>query len=260
MGSALLYGVASKNIISLDNIFIVEPNKSLRKHIKTKGYKVFNNLNDIDLKKLSIDTILIAVKPQIIEDVLLELKDKMSNNMLLISIVAGKKVGYLKNILGGKKLIIRAMPNTPAKIGNGITALYCSPIIIGKYRKIVNLLFSSTGEVLWLKKESDMDIVTAISGSGPAYVFKFIEALIESSINAGLDLQTSRTLVKHTLFGASKLALESDISPKKLRIEVTSPGGTTEAAIKILEKRDQFNKIINLAINAAIKKSINLSS
>ena len=126
--------------------------------------------------------------------------------------------------------------------------------------KNIDLLFSSTGEVLWLKKESDMDIVTAISGSGPAYVFKFIESLIESAIKAGLDFKTAHILVKHTLFGASKLALESNISPKKLRIEVTSPGGTTEAAIKILEKQDQFNKIINLAINAAIKKSINLSS
>ncbi len=260
MGSALIYGIVNKNIISLDNIFIVEPNKILRKNIKTKGYKVFNNLNDIDLKKMVIDIILIAVKPQIIGEVLSELKNKMSNNVLIISIVAGKRISYFENCLGVKKLIIRAMPNTPAKIGKGITALYSSSRILDNHRKNINLLFSSTGEVLWLKKESDMDIVTAISGSGPAYVFKFIESLIESAINAGLDFKTAHTLVKHTLFGASKLALESNISPKKLRIEVTSPGGTTEAAIKILEKQDQFNKIINLAINAAIKKSINLSS
>jgi len=260
MGSAFIYGVTRKNIISLDNIFIIEPNKNLRKNIKNKGYKVYNHLNDIDLKKLSIDIILIAVKPQAVSEVLSELKAKMSNNMLLISIVAGKKISYFKNILGREKLIIRAMPNTPAKIGKGITALYCSSKILDKYKKNTNILFSSTGNVLWLKKESDMDIVTAISGSGPAYVFKFIEALIETAINAGLDLKTARTLVKHTLLGASELALESNTSPKKLRLEVTSPGGTTEAAIKILEKNDQFDKIINLAINAAIKKSISLST
>ena len=123
----------------------------------------------------------------------------------------------------------------------------------------VNNLFLAVGEVVWIKKEKDMHIVTAISGSGPAYVFKFIEIMIKSGIKAGLKPKISERLVKNTLMGSSILAFESTFEVKRLREDVTDPGGTTEAAIAILEDKNQFSKIIDIAIQSAIKRSTELS-
>jgi len=258
MGSALVLGILKKEIIDKNKIHIVEPNISIRKKLRSEGLIVYSNIKKINITKLNINTILLAVKPQIIKQVLIDLKKIINNRVSLISIVAGKNVKFYEENLGIKN-IIRAMPNTPARISKGVTAIYAKTNVLKKYKKESEKLFLAVGETLWLKKESDMDIVTAISGSGPAYVFKFIESMIDSAIKAGLNLKVAEKLVKHTLLGSSILANESIYSPKKLREEVTSPGGTTEAAIKVLEKNNQFEKVINLAVKSAIERSIILS-
>ena len=258
MGSAFILGMLSKNVITKKNIYIVEPSLNIRKKLMADGLTVFESLNRINITKLNINTVLLAVKPQIVNQVLIDLKEIINNEISLISIVAGKNIEFYENKLGIKN-IIRAMPNTPARIGKGVTAIYARPTVVKKYKKKLDKIFLAIGVTLWLKKESDIDIATAVSGSGPAYVFKFIESMINSATKAGLNSKTAELIVKNTLIGSSILANESFYSPKKLRQDVTSPGGTTEAAIKVLEKNNQFSKIIDLAIKSAIKRSIILS-
>ena len=258
MGSALIFGILKKGIIEKKRIYIVEPNIDIRKNLERDGLRVYGSLKNIILKELSVNTILLAVKPQIIKQVLIDLKKIINNKISIISIVAGKNIKFYEENLGVKN-IIRAMPNTPASIGQGVTAFYAKSNVLKKYKKESDKLFSAVGVTLWLKKESDINVVTAISGSGPAYVFKFIECFINSAIKSGLNLKTADILVKNTLLGSSILANESTYSPKKLRENVTSPGGTTEAAIKELERNKKFEKVIDLAIKSAIKRSIILS-
>ena len=258
MGSALLSGILTKNIIKTNSIHIVEPNKSNRNKYRKYGLSFYKEISDVSIKQLKINTILIAVKPQIAEQVITDLKLILDKKVLIITVIAGKSVNFYEQLLSIKN-IVRAMPNTPAQVGKGITALYSKHDISIKNLRFVNNLFLAVGEVVWIKKERDMHIVTAISGSGPAYVFKFIEIMIESAIKAGLKPKISERLVKNTLMGSSILAFESTFEVKRLREDVTSPGGTTEAAIAILEDKNQFSKIIDIAIQSAIKRSIDLS-
>jgi len=260
MGSAILDGVLSKNIIKKESLFIVEPDILQKKHLEEKGIKVFNSLLEINFTKLKINTVLLAVKPQIAKEVLTNLKKIMINNIFIISIVAGKKISFYKNILGSATSIIRAMPNTPASCGKGVTAIFPCKKTTSINIDIAKSLFSSVGIAIILKSESKMDIVTAISGSGPAYVFLFIEELIKSAVDFGLDKKTATVLVKQTLLGSSYLASSSEQTPEVLRQNVTSPGGTTEAALKVLNKNNSFYKLLNKAVNAALQKSIKLSS
>ena len=260
MGSAILDGVLSKNVIKKESLYIVEPNIEQKTYLEKKGLKVFNNLSEVNLSKLKINSILLAVKPQIVEEVLTNLNKIMVNNIFIISIVAGKKISFFKKLLGNSTSIIRAMPNTPASCGKGITAIYPCKETSSSNVNMAKTFFSAVGTAIILKAESKMDIVTAISGSGPAYVFLFIEELIKSAVDFGLDKKTATVLVTETLLGSSYLASISNHTPEVLRQNVTSPGGTTEAALKVLNKDNSFYKLLNSAVNAAIKKSIKLSS
>ena len=259
MGTAIIDGILKKNIIKNKSLFIVEPNKAQRIFLEGKGLTVFNNISEINLYKLKINAVLLAVKPQIADNVLLDLKNIMTDKIFIISIIAGKKISFFKKILGNKTSVIRVMPNTPACYGKGITAIYPCKKTKNANLDITKLLFSSVGIVVILKQESKMDIVTAISGSGPAYVFLFIEHLIQSAVDFGLDKKMATVLVKETFLGSSYLASISDKAPEVLRNDVTSPGGVTEAAIKVFNKNNVFQKITNNAINAAVKKSVKLS-
>ena len=260
MGSSILDGVLSNNVMKQSDIYIIEPNKKKLSDLKNKGLSTFENISELDFKKLAIKALLIAVKPQILREVAYELKDYIPLNMPIISIVAGKKIKFYKNIFGNKRPVIRVMPNTPAACGKGITAIYSC-----KYTNKLNLentkkVFSAVGKVVTLKTEEKMDIVTAISGSGPAYVFLLIENLIKSAVNNGLDKKTATILVKETLLGSSYMASISSKSPKELRVDVTSPGGVTEAALAEFNKNSVFLKTIDKAIGKAVKKSISLSN
>ncbi|MCI0654563.1 MAG: pyrroline-5-carboxylate reductase, partial [Methylococcaceae bacterium] len=174
------------------------------------------------------DVLVLAVKPQVVKSVLTNLgAGVLRSESIVISIVAGIREADLQKWLGAPVALIRAMPNTPALIRSGATALHANSVVTDEQRDIAESILRSVGLVVWLESESRLDAVTALSGSGPAYFFLLMEAMEESALRLGLDRQTARLLIEQTAFGAAKIALEFEESPAELRVRVTSPGGTT---------------------------------
>lgn len=202
------------------------------------------------------DVVLIAVKPQNTAPVFEKLSVS-GGGKLFMSIAAGIKTGKIEKALGGGPRVIRVMPNTPALVGEGISAICKGRYATGPDVKIAHEIFSSVGETVLLN-ERYFDLVTAISGSGPAYFFYLKEALIEAAVRLGMDKTTAKRLVSKTAFGAARLLIETGHEPEVLRKRVTSKGGTTEQAIKVLDKAE-FKKIVEDAIIAAVKRSRELS-
>lgn len=243
MGKAIIKGIKGRYKITASDV-----NKN-----KLKGLGVSTTTDNSTAVK-NADIIILAIKPQNMNFVLNEIKNIVNPKQLIISIAAGISTGRIENKLG-RIPVIRVMPNMPLLVGMGISAL-CK----GRYAKSVHLkdagkIFSS---IVYIKKEALMDAVTAISGSGPAYVYLFIESLIKSAMDLGINKNTAAALVLQTLKGSVALLEKSKKSPEELRRQVTSPGGTTEAALKVFEKRE-FDKLINEAIGAAYTRSRELS-
>lgn len=197
--------------------------------------------------------IVLAVKPQQLLDVAKQLGPRL-RDQLVVSIAAGVRLGDLSRWLGGHARIVRTMPNTPAMVGAGITGMYAEAGVSAEERSAAESILRAVGAVVWVKDESELDWVTALSGSGPAYVFYFIEALEDAGIKAGLSAEIARRLALHTVFGAAKLALEAGEDPAVLRAKVTSKGGTTERALASLEA-DGFMDLVKRAVNAAAARS-----
>ena len=205
------------------------------------------------------DVIMLAVKPQAMADILPEYAKIFGIKPLYISIAAGKNIAFFKGYLGDDARIIRAMPNTPAIIGEAITALVASNNTSDNDKNIASILLTAIGEIIWLDSENEIDIVTAISGSGPAYLFHFMECLINAATQNNISESVAKALVTQTIFGSAKLALNDDSDIKTLRKNVTSKGGTTEAALGEFMKNDALQKLTNEAIGSAIKKAKELS-
>jgi pyrroline-5-carboxylate reductase len=201
------------------------------------------------------DAVLLAVKPQIMQAVVTELGAAVrARQALVISIAAGVRIADLERWLGGSTAIVRTMPNTPALVRSGATALYANARADAAQRNLAESLLRTAGLTCWLDNEQAMDVVTAISGSGPAYFFLLMEALEAAGEQLGLPADTSRLLVLQTALGAAKMALESGIAPAELRRQVTSPGGTTEAGIAALETGD-FRALVAQAAAAAATRA-----
>jgi pyrroline-5-carboxylate reductase len=198
----------------------------------------------------------LAVKPQQLPEVAKLLASRL-NKQLIVSIAAGVRVADLARWLGGHERIVRTMPNTPAMVGAGMTGLYAAASVQEEDRSRAEGILRAVGSVVWLDNESDLDWVTAVSGSGPAYVFYFIEALEAAAKSAGLPAETSRHLALQTVFGAAKLALEAGEEPALLRARVTSKGGTTERGIASLES-DGLMAMLSRAVESAAKRSSEL--
>jgi pyrroline-5-carboxylate reductase len=196
------------------------------------------------------DVIILAVKPQVMSRVLEQLAGHIEPGQLVISIAAGTTIRTIKRKLGKKQAIIRSMPNTPALIGHGITGICpgkkCKPHHIAQAEKIL----SSTGDVVVIEDETLMDVVTAISGSGPAYYFLLTEALAVAGRALGLPGQVADKLAAHTSYGAGAMVIQSDEDAAELRRQVTSPGGTTQAAVAVLES-GVFAQVVHSAVEAA---------
>ncbi|WP_313952056.1 pyrroline-5-carboxylate reductase [Accumulibacter sp.] len=184
---------------------------------------------------LDCDALLLSVKPQQMRDACASLPKRL-RNQLIISIAAGLRLADISRWLGGYGKIVRAMPNTPALIGSGITGLCALPAVSMAERLGAERILQAVGSTLWVAEESQMDAVTAVSGSGPAYVFLFIEALQEAAKELGLTATQARQLSIETVLGAAKLAVQSDEAAGVLRERVTSKGGTTEAALRTMEE------------------------
>jgi pyrroline-5-carboxylate reductase len=198
------------------------------------------------------DIVVLAVKPQQLRDVSIFL-GSLIRHQLLISIAAGVRITDLSRWLGGYQTIVRVMPNTPAQIQLGISALLAAPAVSTSQRQQAEALLQAVGQTLWLDNEEKMDAVTAISGSGPAYVFYLIEALQDAAMILGFPEEQARMLSQLTFAGACQLALQSTSSPAELRHQVTSRGGTTERAIQSLEAAKVKTAIIEAAQAAALR-------
>ncbi len=204
--------------------------------------------------------IVLAVKPQMMTDVLPPLKKKAGPQTLFLSIAAGKNLASLAVLLGAAQPIVRAMPNTPAAIGQGMSVACSNEFVTADQAEHVITLLSAIGEIAWINDEAQMDAVTAVSGSGPAYLFALTECLARAGMHQGLDEQLASQLARVTMEGAAALMRHSTESPAVLRRNVTSPGGTTEAALEVLLGEEEgLAKLMDKAISAATKRSKELS-
>lgn len=249
MGQALLRGLLDGKVVDKKCIVGIEKDKSKADFvIENFKIKVFDNFEA--LKNAQI--IIIAVKPQNILEVLDKIK-KFGEKRLIISIVAGITVNFLKKYLKNSK-IVRCMPNTPALALRGITGVYCDMLVNDEEKESVKSILGSFGEVLFLDNEDDIDKVTALSGSGPAYVFYFIESLVEAGVLIGLSRESAYKLVKKTFEGSIELLSQTTKDPVLLKAMVTSPAGTTINALKVFDK-EGLKGIIMDAVMSAYKRS-----
>jgi len=206
-----------------------------------------------------VDVVVLAVKPQIMREVTHGLAAAVQEQQpLVISIAAGIRLGDLARWLGGYSRLVRCMPNTPALVQSGATGLYADPSVSETHRNLAESILRAVGLTLWLDNEVQLDAVTALSGSGPAYIFYIMEAMEKAAVELGLSPESARLLTLQTTFGAAKMALESRDGPGELRRRVTSPGGTTERAIATLEEA-QLHRIFQQAMQGACTRAAELA-
>lgn len=252
MAKAIIGGLKT-NGFNMQAINVVEPDADKRLalstefNVRTSDTYVENNNNN-----LSAEVIVLAVKPQQLHSVCQQLATKL-NSQLIISIAAGIRSTDISRWLNTYAAVVRVMPNTPAQIQAGVSALYALPEVNPEQRDQATAILTAVGLTIWLDDEAKMDAITAISGSGPAYVFYFIEALTDAAITLGLSDEQSRQLALETFAGASLLAKQSLDDIKTLRAQVTSKGGTTEQGILALEAANIKQSVLQAAIAAANK-------
>jgi len=214
----------------------------------------------VDASGRAPDVVVVAVKPNQLAPALAELAPLARGSAVFLSIAAGKTFAQLESGLSAGAAVVRAMPNTPAAIGQGITALVANSAVTAAQRALCDELLAAVGATAWLDDESDMDAVTAVSGSGPAYVFLLIECLERAGVEAGLAPELARRLALATVAGAGAYAAASAEPAAELRRRVTSPGGTTQAALEVLGAERGLADLISRAVRAAAKRSRELSA
>ena len=254
MASAILDAWLKKSI-SPQDIYVDDPKPSEWLLKKKKHGLNINTKADV-----SFDYCFIGVKPQSLDEIKLKLKGLSKKNVTFVSMLAGIKIKRLEDIIGKDESIVRIMPNLPAEILKGVTAVKENKRVEPKQSKNLALLLEAFGETVNFVEESKFDAVTAISGSGPAYIFLIAELMTEVGINLGLSFDEAFKLVKHTIDGAGSLIVNSSLEPQKLRENVTSPGGTTHEALAVMMNKDNgLPKIFSAAIKAAAQRSKELS-
>lgn len=257
MGGALVNGWIHSGIPP-GQIAVVEPDAIQRRHAQTEfAVAAYSDAAEIPAT-LRPGAVVIAVKPQDMERILPAYGRFNAADTVFLSIAAGKTVAVLKTLLGGGT-VVRAMPNTPAAVGHGITVAYAGAGVTEAKRDLCQSLLATVGDVAWIDDESLMDAVTAVSGSGPAYVFLLVECLAEAGIEAGLEPALAMRLARATLTGSGELLRRSKDSPAALRESVTSKGGTTAAALSVLMGADGLRTLLKRAVAAAAARSRELS-
>ena len=249
MASALIGGLIAHGHDAA-RISVIEMSPAAREKLGAR-YPVRVTTAPDDAMK-GADTLVLAVKPQDMRRALASLGSEV-RGALVISVAAGITLDTLSRWLGGHRRIVRCMPNTPGLIGAGITGLYASPDVGEQERKKAETILRAVGEVVWLSEEKLIDPVTAVSASGPAYVFWFIEQLAASAVKLGIPRDDALKLAKQTVLGAAMLASSSEDSPETLRKNVTSKGGTTEAALNVFEQEKLAERFLR-AVEAASKR------
>jgi len=251
MGEAIIRGILARGSLSPRYICVCDIDNSrlatLKKAYNIKPDKKYESaLKDADL-------VVLAVKPQNLPGLLPDLKGTVKKGQLVLSIIAGAKIDTIARGLDHQQ-IVRAMPNTPAQIGVGITAWTASEKVTSKQKKLAQTTLDALGEEIYVADERYIDMATAVSGSGPAYVFYMIEGLIDAAVHIGLPRETASELVLETVLGAALLAKQTPKSPQELRKQVTSPGGTTAAGIAVLES-GKFKELLAETVAAAHKRA-----
>ncbi len=247
MGSAMLAGWLSDGLPAT-SVWVLDPYPS--DWLTAQGVHINVALPD------NPAIILVAVKPQMMGDALPQIQALGNGETLFVSVAAGTSIATFEGVLGDKTPIVRAMPNTPAAIGKGITALIGNAHVTADQLDIADQFLQAVGQTVRLANEGQMDTVTAVSGSGPAYVFHLIETLAAAGTARGLPTEMAMKLAKATVAGAGALAENTDEGPDALRINVTSPNGTTQAALDVLmNETDGFPVLLQRAVDAAADRS-----
>ena len=257
MGYAMLAGWLKSGKLHPSAVFVVEPSADLRNRAAALGCGAAADASDIPADAVP-DLVVIAVKPQVIRDVTAGYKRFDDGRTTFVSIAAGTPVSTFEAILGNRAPIVRCMPNTPAAIGKGMMVVFSNRLVSDDTKRFVADLLSASGQVATIEDEGLMDAVTAVSGSGPAYIFHFIEALTVAAEKTGLPTATAKLLAMQTVYGAASLAAESGEEPGVLRQQVTSPNGTTAAALGVLMGEDRLTNLLTEAVEAARLRSIEL--
>jgi len=254
MGEAMLSAVLNKGLATPQDISISDVSESRRQHI-VQEYGVYVTASNLEVLTRG-DIVVLAIKPQNLAEVMAELNGQLKSNQLVISIIAGTRINTL--CLGlNHNLIVRVMPNTPAQIGMGVSVWAATAEVTKQQRGQVSSILGAMGKEIYVAEEKYIDMATAVSGSGPAYVFLFMESLVEAAVHIGLPRDIAQEMVLETLLGSGYLVQKSGKEPSELRRMVTSPGGTTAEALHQLEKRG-FSDLILQAIIAAHNKARSL--
>ena len=256
MGGAMLGGWLDQGVAP-ESITIIEPNDDALPASLQSGITRCRAAEEVT-NDASPDIIVFAVKPQVMDEVVPPYA-RFALDATFLSIAAGKTIADFEALLGSGAAIIRVMPNTPSAVRRGISVAAANSAVNTNMRARAADLLSSVGEVAWIEDEKLMDAVTALSGSGPAYVFHLTACMTEAGIRAGLPEHLARQLARATVAGSGALMVESGEAAEQLRLDVTSPGGTTEAALSVLMEGDAMQKLMTEAIRAATDRSRNLA-
>ncbi|MFC6337044.1 pyrroline-5-carboxylate reductase [Pseudomonas sp. CCM 7891] len=254
MAASLIGGLRAKGL-EADQIRASDPGEETRARVSREhGIKVFaDNAQAIQ----GVDVIVLAVKPQAMKAVCETLRPSLAPHQLVVSIAAGITCASMNNWLGAQP-IVRCMPNTPALLRQGVSGLYATTEVTAQQRDQAQELLSAVGIALWLEQEQQLDAVTAVSGSGPAYFFLLIEAMTAAGVKLGLPRETAEQLTLQTALGAAHMAAGSDVDAAELRRRVTSPGGTTQAAIESFQAGG-FEALVEKALGAAAHRSAEMA-
>lgn len=257
MAEALIRGIIAAKVYSHENIIVSDIRSERLEYLKSK-FAVKTEKSNTAVSEVA-DILILSVKPQVMTEALNSIKGRLSPESLIISIAAGVKISKITSILG-QVPVVRVMPNTPALIGEGASALYANDRAKPMLRK-AEIIFASVGLALFVEDEDLIDAVTAVSGSGPAYYFLLMEEMINAAQELGLAPDIAKKLVLQTAKGAAMLAIEADKnneSPTDLRRKVTSPGGTTEAAVKVFQEA-KIKELVSAALVKARNRSRELA-
>ena len=257
MGSCLIAGLIADGY-SPQAIHVVDPDQSIRERLNFE-YQI--NSHESPRQALhSAEILVLAVKPQTIEPAINGIKSLLDQpRPLIISIAAGIRTETLTSWIGEEIPIVRTMPNTPSLVGSGATALFATENVSIDQRGMAESIMRAVGIIQWLEDEMLMDVITAVSGSGPAYFFRMMEAMEKAAVKLGLPEDQARLLTIQTAFGAAKMALESPNDPATLRVQVTSPGGTTEKALEVFDQKN-IDAIFEQVLLAAKNRSVQLAT
>jgi pyrroline-5-carboxylate reductase len=253
MGGAMLTGWLAQGL-DAKRVVVIEPHPSAEiGALAAQGVRLNPSVKEAG----EVDTLVVAVKPQSFREAGASLKPFVGPSTLVVSIMAGTTIASLETVCGGS--VVRAMPNTPAAIGRGITVAVAAKKVSAAQRAVADALLRATGSVEWVAKESLMDAVTAVSGSGPAYVFLLAEELARAGVAAGLPAELATKLARETVAGSGELLHRSELTSTTLRQNVTSPGGTTAAALEVLMGPNGLQKLLTRAVAAATQRSKDLA-